>query len=156
MADPNDDVPGDEEEDEEEGLDDEEDEGDEDLDDFDEDDEDDEDEDDDQDDDEEDDDLQASRTPGEAWYVVEKAVYVLEKGLLLLGSKATSADFSVELRDMVEIVRPNGSRTRSRVVDIYPSAARAGGDLLVDGMRPSDVPPGSKLKVMHGGRRRPR
>lgn len=88
------------------------------------------------------------------WYIVEKTVYVLEKGLLLIGSRQTPPEFSVEVQDKLEIVRPNGSRTRTRVLDLYESTERSGGDLLVEGMRPSDVPPGSKARVMQGKRRR--
>lgn len=92
--------------------------------------------------------------PVTAWYIVEKTVFILEKGLLLIGARETPWTFSVEIHDRVEIVRPNGSVTRSRVSDIYPSNERAGGDLLVEGLRPGEVPPGSRLRVMPSKRRR--
>ncbi|MBI3831683.1 MAG: hypothetical protein HY291_19335 [Planctomycetes bacterium] len=95
-----------------------------------------------------------SGKPDMVWYTVEKTIFILEKGLLLIGARETPWTFSVELHDRVEIVRPNGTVTRSRVSDIYPSNERAGGDLLVEGLRPNEVPPGSKLRVLHSKRRR--
>ena len=86
-----------------------------------------------------------------SWYVVERTYWVLDKGLILVGSRSTEADFHAEPRDPVEIVRPNGSRTRARVQDVYPSQSHPGGDLLVDGLRQSDVPPGSRLRVLRSG-----
>jgi len=88
------------------------------------------------------------------WYVVEKTYWVIEKGLILAGGKDTAHDFRCEINDAVEIVRPNGSRTRARVQEVFESISHAGGDLLVEGLRAKDVPPGSRLRVLRQQRKR--
>ena len=89
-----------------------------------------------------------------SWYVVEKTYWVIDKGLILVGAKETAHDFRCEIHDAVEIVRPNGTRTRARVQEVYESISHAGGDLLVEGLRASDVPPGSRLRVLRPQRKR--
>ncbi|MBE7464902.1 MAG: hypothetical protein HS116_15610 [Planctomycetes bacterium] len=81
------------------------------------------------------------------WFVIEKTYEVLLQGLVLVGGPETSPDFTARQRDIVEIVKPDGKARKTCILDIYPSQQRVGGDLVVDGLKSADVPPGSKLRV---------
>jgi len=89
----------------------------------------------------------------EAWYVVQKTIFIIEKGLLLVGDKASSPEFTVAEGDRVVIVRPDGRQLHSRILDVC-SSTRGVDDLLVDGLGRNDVPAGSKVRVLRSGKRR--
>lgn len=86
------------------------------------------------------------------WFVVEKSYFIIAKGLLVVAGPDGDAEFRAGTGDKVEIVRPDGSVTRARILEACENS-RGPEDLVLEGLGKADVPLGSRLRVFAKSRR---